>query len=137
MTPDRPLRVLPRLTPETEFFWTSGADGVLRFLRCQSCGTYVHPPAPRCPACLAKALAPTAVSGRASVATFTVNHQAWIPGFEPPYTVAIVEIEEDPKVRLMTNIVGCPPGAVRIGMPVRVRFEHYEDVWLPLFEPVD
>jgi uncharacterized OB-fold protein len=79
------------------------------------------------------------VSGRARIATFTVNHQPWMPGPALPYVVAIVEIDEQPDVRLMTNVVGCPPEAVRIGMPVRVVFEHHPDpdgdVWLPLFEP--
>ena len=132
---DRPFRLLPRLTLENEFFWTSGEDGRLRFLRCRDCGYYVHPPAPVCPRCYTKSLAPEPVSGRASVATFTVNAQPWIPGFDPPYVIAIVEIDEQPNVRLTTNVVGCPTDAVRVGMPVRVRFEHYDDVWLPLFEP--
>jgi uncharacterized OB-fold protein len=75
------------------------------------------------------------VSGRAAVATFTVNHQPWIPGFDPPYVVAMVEIDEQPSVRLTTNIVGCEPHDVCIGMPVQVRFEPHDDVWIPLFEP--
>jgi len=132
---DTPFRILPRLTPENEFFWTSGADGRLRFLRCSTCGYFVHPPAPICPVSLTKTLSPEAVSGRATVATFTVNHQAWIPGFDPPYVVAMVEIDEQPSVRLTTNIVGCRPEEVRIGMPVQVLFEHHDDVWIPLFEP--
>ena len=37
----------------------------------------------------------------------------------------------------MTNIVGCPAEAVRIGMRVQVVFEHRDDVYLPLFEPVE
>jgi uncharacterized OB-fold protein len=130
---ERPFRILPRLTVDTEFFWTSGADGRLRFLRCTTCGYYVHPPAPICPHCLTKTLQPSVVSGRATVATFTINVQAWIPGFDPPYVVAIVEIEEQPSVRLTTNIVGCAPDDVFIGMPVQVTFEQYDDVWLPLF----
>jgi len=118
------------------FFWTSGEDGQLRFLRCEECGFLVHPPSPICPECLCKRLAPAAVSGRATVATFTVNHQPWIPGYDPPYVIALVEIDEQPSVRLMTNIVGCAPDDVRVGMPVQVTFEHHDDVWLPLFEPV-
>jgi uncharacterized OB-fold protein len=132
---DHPFRVLPRLTPETEFFWTSGADGRLRFLRCRVCGYYVHPPAPICPRCFTKTLEPTAVSGRGVVETFTVNHQPWIPGFDPPYVIAMVAIEEQPSVRLTTNIVGCDPSAVYVGMAVEVRFDQYDDVWLPLFQP--
>jgi uncharacterized OB-fold protein len=131
-----PFRLLPRVTDENRFFWTSGADGRLRFLRCDECGTYVHPPSPICPECLSKALSPAAVSGRATVATFTINHQPWIPGYDPPYVIAIVEIDEQPSVRLMTNIVGCSPDDVRIGMPLQVTFEAYDDVWLPYFEPV-
>jgi uncharacterized protein len=134
---DAPFRILPRVNDENRFFWTSGEDGRLRFLRCDECGFFVHPPSPICPECLCKRLTPTAVSGRATVATFTVNHQPWIPGYDPPYVVAIIEIEEQPSVRLMTNIVRCAPDDVRIGMPVQVAFEHHDDVWLPLFEPAE
>jgi len=135
--PELPFRVLPRVTKLNEHFWRGGAEGELRFLRCQPCGTYVHPPAPICPACLSKDVAPEAVSGRATVATFTLNHQPWVPAPDHPYAIAIVEIEEQPDVRLMTNIVGCPPEDVRIGMPVQVRFEEHEDVFVPVFAPVE
>ena len=87
------LRLLPRLDPENQFFWTSGADGRLRFLRCQDCRTYVHPPSPRCPYCLSTDLAPEAVSGRATVVAYTVNVQQWIPGSEP-YLIGLVAIDE-------------------------------------------
>ena len=130
------FRHLPRLTEDNTFFWTSGADGKLRFLRCSKCGYYVHPPSPICPHCLTKTLAPEPVSGRAMVATFTINEQPWIPGFDPPYAIAMVEIDEQPSVRLTTNIVGCPPEAVHIGLRVQVTFEQRDDVWLPLFAPV-
>jgi uncharacterized OB-fold protein len=139
MSGDVPFRLLPELSERTRRFWTAGGDGRLELLRCTQCGTYVHPPAPRCPHDQATALAWTPVSGRATVATFTVNHQAWMPGPALPYVVAIVEIAEQPSVRLTTNVIGCAPEAVRIGMPVRVTFEHHADpdgdVWLPLFEP--
>lgn len=134
-TPAPAMRLLPRITPENEFFWTSGADGRLRFLRCEECAYLVHPPSPRCPRCLSKKLSPTPVSGKAKVLSFTVNHQPWIPGFDPPYVIAIVEIEEQAGVRLFTNIVDCDIEDVAIDMPVEVRFEHREDVWLPLFAP--
>jgi uncharacterized OB-fold protein len=49
--------------------------------------------------------------------------------------IAIVEIEEEPAVRLTTNIVGCSPDDVHIGMPVQATFEQYDDVWLPVFQP--
>lgn len=136
--PDLPFRLLPQVTPENEHFWHGGAEGELRFLACSECSTLVHPPSPVCPACLARDLTPRAVSGRAHVLTFTENHQPWIPGFDPPYLIAIVEIVEQPGVRLMTNLVDCEPELVRIGMPVQVRFEEREEgIFIPLFAPAD
>ena len=64
-----------------------------------------------------------------------MNHQQWLPAFPPPYVVAVVALDEDPSVRLTTNIVGCDPAEVAIGMRVRVTFEPHEDLWIPLFEP--
>lgn len=131
-----PFRILPRVTDRNRHFWEGGRQGKLQFLRCTDDGTYVHPPAPVCPTCYGKSLAVEAVSGRATVATFSINHQAWMPGPELPYVVAIVEIAEDPRVRVTTNIVGCDSDAVHIGMPVRVTFEEHDgEVWIPLFEP--
>ena len=57
-TPRPDFRILPRITDANEFFWTSGADGHLRFLRCGSCGYWIHPPGPICPVCHSKALVP-------------------------------------------------------------------------------
>lgn len=128
-------RLLPRVDDTNRHFWTGGEQGELRFLRCQACRTWIHPPSPVCPRCLGKDLAPEAASGRAVVHTFTVNHQEWLPGVELPYVIAIVELPEQEGLRLTTNIVDCPVDDVVIGMPVEVVFEHHEDVWLPLFRP--
>jgi uncharacterized protein len=129
------FRILPRVTPENEHFWTGGRDGELRFLRCQACGYWIHPPSPICPQCLSKELAPEAVSGRATVHTFTVNHQPWYPGLDPPYVIAIVELPEQDGLRLTTSLAGCVPDDVVVGMAVRVTFEQHDDVFLPMFEP--
>ena len=129
------FRLIPDVTPETEHFWRGGARGELVFLRCRSCRTFVHPPSPVCPQCLGRDFAPEAVSGRGTIATFTVNHQPWNPLVAVPYVIALVEIDEQPDVRLMTNIVGCDPEDVGIGMRVRVTFEEHDDVYIPLFEP--
>jgi uncharacterized OB-fold protein len=129
------LRLLPLVTDQNRHFWTGGAHGELRFLRCTACRHWIHPPQPICPACLGRELGVEAASGRARVATFTVNHQRWIPGFEPPYLVAIVELPEQTGLRLTTNLVNCAPEDARIDMPVRVVFEQRDDVWIPLFEP--
>lgn len=130
----RPFRVMPAVTPENEHFWRGGADGELRFLRCDDCGTWIHPPQPLCPTCLSRSLSVAAASGFGTVHTFTVNWQPWYPNLDPPYVVAIVELPEQEGLRLTTNIVGCSPDEVSIGAAVRVSFEEYDGVWLPMFE---
>ena len=75
------------------------------------------------------------MSGRATLAAVTVNHQPWMPMFEPPYVIGIVEIEEQPSVRLTTNIIECAEEDLAIGMALEVTFEECDDVFLPLFRP--
>lgn len=133
--PATPRRHLPLLTEANTFFWQSGKTGQLRFMRCNACDLIIHPPLPICPSCKSRDVAPAPVSGKATVESYTINRQVWEPGLETPYVVAIVEIAEQKGVRLTTNIVNCAPEDVWIGMPVRVLFDHREDVWLPLFEP--
>jgi len=129
-------RKLPALTPETEAFWTGGSDGQLLIQRCGSCGRYQHPPLPLCPCCRTETMAPVPVSGRGTVKTFTVNHQQWIKDLDPTFVFAAVELPEQAELYVFSNVLA-PPDAVRAGMPVKVCFEHREDVWLPLFRPED
>jgi uncharacterized protein len=129
-------RVLPRLDSENRFFWTAGAEGQLRFLRCQACSAFVHPPRPVCRRCLSEKVAPEAVAGTGTIDTYTVNYQAWRPDLEVPYVIARVAIDGAPGVFLPTNIVGCAVDAVEIGDRVRVKFEQQGDVYLPLFEKI-
>ena len=123
------------VTPENEFFWSSGADGTLRFRRCTTCGSLQHPPGPVCRTCGAGEFTVAATSGTGVVAGVTVNHHRWLPGLDPPYVIAIVALDDDPRVRLTTNLVGCDPDEVEVGTAVQVRFEQHEDVWLPMFTP--
>jgi hypothetical protein len=66
-----------------------------------------------------------------------VNHQPWIPGFDPPYVVAMIEIDEEPDVRVVSNVVDVAPAALTVGLPVEVFFEERDDVWVPLFRPLE
>jgi uncharacterized OB-fold protein len=126
----------PQINDDNRAFWTGGREGELRIARCGACGYYIHPPTPRCPRCLSESVAPHAVSGHGRVYTFTINRRAWSPGLEVPYVIAIVELEEQGDLRLMTNIVGCPPEDVRVDMAVHVAFRQQGEAYAPVFRPV-
>ena len=79
-------------------------------------------------------LAPQIASGRGRVTSFTVNAQAWTAGQLDPFVFAVIELDEQRELYLFSNVLA-PPETLRIGMPVQVRFERREDVWLPLFVP--
>lgn len=133
MTLKRPV---PRLTEENRFFWTSGADGRLRFMRCNDCETMLHPPYPVCRKCLSENVAPYAVPGTGEIYSLTINYQKWNPALEVPFVIARVAIDGAPGVLLTTNIVGSPVESVQIGDRVRVRFEQQDEIYYPLFEKI-
>jgi uncharacterized protein len=130
-----PPRQLPLLEPGTAWFWTSGADGCLRIQRCGDCDHWQHPPLPRCPKCHGEALEPQPVSGRGRVASYTVNHEAWVPGLPVPFVFAAIELEEQAELYVFSNVLG-DVDAVTSGMAVAVTFEQHDHVWLPLFAAV-
>lgn len=126
-------RPLPLVTSENQFFWTSGDDGQLRIQECADCRELIHPPQPVCRYCRSDRLGVRVVSGFATLVGFTVNHRFSLPGLPAPYVVAQVALDEDPRVRLTTNVVGSD--SLVLGMRMTVHFEQHEDVWLPLFQP--
>ncbi|OBK78964.1 OB-fold domain-containing protein [Mycobacterium sp. 1164985.4] len=128
-------RPLPELTVLNEFFWTAGADGVLRIQECRDCESLIHPPQPVCRYCRGRNMGVRDVSGKATLSAFTVNHRFGFPDLPPPYVVAQVAIVEDPRVRLTTNIVDCDSDDLKLGQFVEVTFQQIDDVWLPVFKP--
>jgi acetyl-CoA acetyltransferase/uncharacterized OB-fold protein len=133
---EHPFAPLPAIEPDSEAYWTACREGRLEMARCQACRWFVHPARPVCSRCRSRDVRPETLSGLATVVTYTVNHQRWMPGLEVPYVIAVVELVEQRNLRLTTNVVGCPPEAVRIGMPVKVTFRKVTDeVSLPIFAP--
>ncbi|MEB3031225.1 OB-fold domain-containing protein [Mycolicibacter sp. MYC340] len=126
--------MLPELDEVSAPYWTGGAVGELRIAHCGSCRSYLHPPRGACPDCDA-ALEFRTVSGNGTLFTFTVNYQQFHPDVPTPFVIALVELDEQPGLRVATNIVDCDPAAVVSGMPVRVRFEEHGEVFVPVFAP--
>jgi len=128
---------LPRIDEESRGYWEALARHQLYFQRCRDCGTKRFYPRALCPACLSSATEWVRASGRGAVYSFTVTYQNQAPGFreELPYVLAIVELDEG--VRMMSNVVGCAPDAVRVGMAVEVVFEDVTaEITLAKFRPV-
>lgn len=131
-------RPIPAVTPDLAPFFAAAREGRLVIPRCRSCGAWRYPPRPTCPPCGSGDFAWEPVAGTGEVYSFTVLHQVYHPGFadEVPYAVVLVQLDEG--VRMISNVVGVPASQVRIGQRVRVIFDPVsEEVTLPKFVLAD
>jgi uncharacterized OB-fold protein len=130
-------RTLPTPTPETAHFWDGCKAGELRLQRCRACAESYFPPRPFCPACGSREVEVYKASGRAVLWSYVINHRPRRDMGEAPHAIAVVALEEGP--RMMTNIVGCPqtPEALVLDMPLQVTFERFGEMALPLFKPAE
>jgi len=134
--PDAPgPQIVP--TPESRPFWDAARRHELSLQCCRSCGRWLFYPRFACPHCFSADLEWRRASGRGRLHTFAVVQRGQ-RGFSlpAPYVIAIVELDEGP--RLMTNLVGIEtdPARLRIGMPVEVVFEDLSaEIALPRFRP--
>lgn len=128
-------RIIPQPTPETQHYWDGAKRGELLLQTCNSCNHTYFPPRPFCPECGSRDVAVVKASGKGRLYSYIINHMK-APGYEPPFAVAVVELEEGP--RIMTNILECEPTpeALQLDMPLEVTFEKLSDeISLPQFKP--
>jgi uncharacterized OB-fold protein len=132
MTYGKPVPVLDGLAGE---FYGFCKGRELRFQRCASCRAWRHVPREMCAACGSWEWRWEKSSGRGTVFTWTVAERAMHPAFAAaaPYAPVVVELEEG--VRLLSQVIDCPPEGLKIDMPVEVVFEDVtEEVTLPMFK---
>ncbi|MDE2580085.1 MAG: Zn-ribbon domain-containing OB-fold protein [Rhodospirillales bacterium] len=130
-----PARARPQPTPETRHFWEGTKAGELRLQRCDACAKVYFPPRPFCPGCASRQVSVFPASGRGTLYSYVIHHRK-VPGFTPPYAIAVVQLAEGP--RMMSNIVDCPqtPEALELDMELEVAFEKLDDdITLPFFRP--
>ena len=130
VAPDPPL---PEPDAVTRPFWEACGRRALEVCACATCGHLFLPPGPCCPKCWSASVSARHVSELGRVESFTIYHRTYHPGKPTPYVVALVALDEGP--RLVSNVVACTPEAVTVGLRVRVRFEPAGEFVLPLFEP--
>ena len=121
-----PTAPIPAPTPETKHFWEGTRAGELRLQKCAACAKAYFPPRPFCPKCGSRDVAVFKASGKGTLHSYVIHHRP-APGFTPPYSIAVVELDEGP--RMMTNIVGLPqtPEALQLDMKVKAVFAKMND----------
>jgi uncharacterized OB-fold protein len=134
--------LLPELDGEDAAeFWAGTARGELLVQRCGACDAPRFPPRPMCPRCRSLDVRWAPVSGDGTIWSFVVPHPPLLPAYAElaPYNVIVVELAEDPALRMVGNLVTGPDGAINeidpatieIGTPVHVVFAQVDDVALP------
>jgi uncharacterized OB-fold protein len=129
--------LLPAVDEVNEPFWEGARRGELRVQQCAETGRLIFPPRPMSPWSPHTEPTWTRVSGRGTIWSFVVPHPPLLPQFAAlaPYNVILVALDEDPRVRLVGNLVRSAgaainevdPRAIEIGAPVRVVFERVSD----------
>jgi uncharacterized OB-fold protein len=130
-----PSRSKPIATPETQHFWDGTREHRLLLQQCEACSHIYFPPRPFCPSCSGRSVRLIDASGRATLYSYVIGHRP-APGFEPPYSIAVVQLEEGP--RMMSNIVDCPqtPDALILDMPLEVKWQALDnEITLAMFRP--
>jgi uncharacterized protein len=114
-------------------YWEGLTQGELRIQRCSTCSKAVFYPRSICPHCFADQLSWIVASGKGTIYSYTVAHQAFGPfAADIPFVIAIVELEEG--VRMMTRVINAPRERVAVGAAVEVTFESVgEELTLPYF----
>jgi uncharacterized OB-fold protein len=126
---------IPRPDPDSQAWWDSLRDGVYAISYCESCATFQHPPTEACRIC-GDRLVLRPVAGAGTVYSFIIQRRAMLPGFEVPYVLALVELDDQPGLKV-TGKVDCPIEDAAIGMQVTARIEEIGDsgFFAPVFAP--
>jgi uncharacterized protein len=130
-------KTLPEPDMVSIHFWEAAKRHELHIQRCESCESYIFYPRAICPECLSSDLTWVKASGEGTVYSYTISRVLSDPGFadEIPYVVAIIELAEGP--HMTSNIIGCQPESVRVGMPVVADFDDVTpEITLVKFRPV-
>ncbi len=126
---------VPVPNPDTQGYWDALAEGTLKLCRCDDTGQWMHPPLERS-RYTGGQVHFEEVSGNGTIYSYIVVRQALVPGRQPPYVIALVDIAEQPGVRLSAYI-DADPADVFIGQPVKARIVPLADTGfnVPIFEP--
>jgi len=127
-------RPRPNVTEDTAFYFDAARQARLMIQRCAACGEFQHPPLPACGRCHSFDVRAAQVSGRGQLYSYTVVHAPAVEPFDPPYVVALVALDEGPRV--VAGLVGVDRQYVAIGMALQATFTDFDaELRLPMFRP--
>ena len=129
--------LLPQIDEESRPFWEGTLAGELRVQACGGCARLRFPPRPMCPSCQSTDVEWKTMSGRGTIYSFVVPHPPLLPAYAAvaPYNAVLVELDEDPTIRMVGNLVtaaeaeinSVDPATIEIGAPVSVVFTRLTD----------
>ncbi len=132
--PPKPTRLRAPRGHDNAWWWDGIARGELPIQRCKACGVLRHPPRPMCAACQSIEWDSVPAKGGGTVHSYTVLHHPKFPGYDYPLVCAVIELDEG--TRIVSNVVGCDPAEVRIGMRVQLSLDQIDETMtLPMFRP--
>ena len=132
-------KALPTITQDNEEFWKGCKRHELLIQKCQDCRRYRMYPQPMCPECGSMKAKWKKVTGRGKIYSFVIIRYSAHPLFKDkvPYAVVLVELDDAQGIRIFSNIIGCEPEKIKIGMPVEVVFEDITgEITIPKFKPI-
>jgi len=128
-------RLLPNPDRDSQAWWDALARHEFVLQRCDACAAWRWPPREICNRCGSFEYTWTPVSGKGTIASWVVNHRAFLAGFELPYAVVNVRLAEQDDCKLIGSFRG-PIPSLRGGLPVRAVFDDVaESVTLISWEP--
>ncbi len=130
-------RPLPVPDAASTGFWEAAAKHVLTLAKCSDCGMMTLPPDLTCPHCLSTnpRFKFEPVEGRGRIRTWTVIRRSFLKGFDQPFVLVDVELNDQPHVRIVGRLLDGPDVPLKIGMPARVAFEDLTpEISVPAFK---
>jgi uncharacterized OB-fold protein len=123
------------VTHDNIVFYRGLLERRLMLMRCASCEAFAPPQFRTCPRCQSRDTIPTEIDGRGTVFMFTFLYQGVPEGFTAPHPVVTCELDQAPGMRFTSTIIECPRDAVRVGLPVELRWIDVAGNPAPVFSP--
>ena len=127
---------IPLKTQDNQPYWDAADRHELVLQKCETCKSYNHPPGPACAKCGSTELSWESQGAdiTGTIYSYVVSYRPFLPGFQDdlPTIIAIVQLDKLQEVKIIGNVLTCPPEDMKIGMPVKMIWQDItEDRALP------